>query len=120
MIASAGGSVEIEVGAGQMTVEHAGLLGRSILQILVPNAGSDTIAQNCAVGRFDVSDGVARSTALLIDGQHVTIAGEAAIDFGGNKIELVFNPRAKEPEFAPLDHSGPNAWRSRPIRRFRS
>ena len=102
MIASTGGSAAFEVGAGQLTVEHAGLLGRSILRILVPNAGSDTIAQNCAVGRFDVSEGVARSTALLIDGQQVTIAGQAAIDFGDDKIEMVLNPRAKGAEFAPL------------------
>lgn len=111
MIASADGRVTIDVGPGQISSTLAGLVGRSLVTALLPIGDADTVELQCAVGNFDVTDGVATSTALLVDSQRATIAGEGAIDFAGNRLDLVFNPRSKDPNLlalvAPVRVHGP-------------
>ena len=102
MIASADGRATMDMGAGEIDGALAGLVGRSAITALLPIGETDSAPLHCAIGHFDVVDGVATSTALLVDSEKATIGGEGAIDFGGNQLDLVFNPRSKDPNLLAL------------------
>ena len=102
MIASADGRATVDMGAGEIDGALAGLVGRSALTALLPIGDTDSATLHCAIGHFDVADGVATSTALLVDSEKATIGGEGAIDFGGNRLDLVFSPRSKDPNLLAL------------------
>lgn len=102
MIASADGRATVDMGPGEIDGALAGLVGRSAITALLPIGETDSAPLHCAIGHFDVADGVATSTALLVDSEKATIAGEGAIDFGGNQLDLVFNPRSKDPNLLAL------------------
>ncbi len=102
MIASANGRATMDMGAGEINGALAGLVGRSAITALLPIGETDSAPLHCAIGHFDVVDGVATSTALLVDSEKATIGGEGAIDFGGNQLDLVFNPRSKDPNLLAL------------------
>lgn len=111
MIASATGRATMNVGPGQISSTLASLVGRSVVTALLPIGDAETVQLNCAVGNFNVTDGVATSTALLVDTRRATIAGEGAIDIAGKRLDLVFNPRSKDPNLlalvAPVRVHGP-------------
>lgn len=111
LLASSDGRATLDMGAGTIDSALAGLVGRSALTALLPIGDSDTTPLQCAIAHFDVADGVATSTALLVDTEKATIAGEGAIDMGGNQMELVFSPRSKDANLlalvAPVRLHGP-------------
>ena len=102
MIASANGRATVDMGAGEIDGALAGLVGRSAITALLPIGETDSAPLHCAIGHFDVVDGVATSTAMLVDSEKATIGGEGAIDFGGNQLDLVFSPRSKDPNLLAL------------------
>ncbi|NNG05557.1 MAG: AsmA family protein [Inquilinus sp.] len=104
LLDTANGRFALDMGTGQINSGSTALLGRSLLTTLLPGSGSGPpITQiNCAVGHFEVAEGVARSTALLVDTTRVTVGGEGAIDFGGGRLDLLLNPRTKDPNLLAL------------------
>lgn len=102
ILASSYGRATMDMGAGQIDNALAGLVGRSALTALLPIGDTDSASLNCAIGHFDLADGVATSTALLVDTERATIAGEGAVDLGGNRMDLVFSPRSKDPNLLAL------------------
>lgn len=96
LLETANGRIALDIGQGQINNAYTELVGRSLLTALLPD-GSEAITEvNCAVGHFDVAEGVARSSALLVDTTRVTVGGEGAIDFGGERLDFLLNPRTKD------------------------
>jgi len=71
----------------------------NLLAALLPamdDAPSSTM--NCAIARFQVRDGLATPTALLIDSSRVRAVATGMVDFDREHIELELVPRAKRPQ----------------------
>lgn len=113
LLAAVDGRATMNMGAGTIDSTLAGLVGRSALTALLPigDTETETTPLQCAIAHFDIADGVATSTALLVDTEKATIAGEGAIDMRVNQMELVFSPRSKDPNLlalvAPVRLRGP-------------
>ena len=96
LLDTANGQIALDVGEGRINNGYTDLLGRSLLSAVLPDGGEPVTHVNCAVGRFDVAEGVARSSALLVDTSRVTVGGEGAVDFGGKRLDFLLNPRTKD------------------------
>ncbi|MBY0354438.1 MAG: AsmA family protein [Rickettsiales bacterium] len=62
--------------------------------LLRGNASGD-VTISCALGRFDVKEGVATTQALGMVTKGAIVSGDGTIDFGEERARLVFSPRAK-------------------------
>jgi len=82
------------VSASLVDLWSAGLL-QNIWTRLDPGAESRL---NCAVGSFDLTEGVLKSRLVLLDTTRVRVAGELEADFGTRKLGGRLAPRAKQPE----------------------
>ncbi len=96
LLDTANGRIALDIGQGQINNAYTELVGRSLLTALLADGGEPITQVNCAVGHFDVAQGVARSSALLVDTTRVTVGGEGAIDFGGERLDFLLNPRTKD------------------------
>ncbi|MCZ6801631.1 MAG: hypothetical protein O7F12_14205, partial [Nitrospirae bacterium] len=59
---------------------------------------------NCAVGYFDVENGIMKSDAILIDTSRLTIAAIGGLNLGTENIDLVATPRSKNPTLFSMTH----------------
>lgn len=50
---------------------------------------------NCFVGRFDIQDGVARSTALVMDTADTVVVGDGEVDLESEALDLSLKPTVK-------------------------
>ena len=96
LLDTANGQIALDIGPGQINAAYTEIVGRSVLTALLPDGSGPTTHVNCAVGHFDVAQGVARSSALLVDTERVTVGGEGAVDFGGERLDFLLNPRTKD------------------------
>ncbi len=96
LLESANGRIALDMGEGRINSAYTELVGRNVLAALLPEDDAAVTHVNCAVGHFDVARGVARSSALLVDTRRVTVGGEGAIDFGGERLDFLLNPRTKD------------------------
>lgn len=56
----------------------------------------DTTKVNCFVCRFDVNDGLADSTALVIDTDQMSVIGDGTVNLGTEKLNVGIKPSPKE------------------------
>lgn len=65
----------------------------------------------CAVARFDITGGVARSVVAMVDGKEITVAAEGDVNLGGQNLDLLITPAPKDPVVfslaAPIRVKGP-------------
>lgn len=104
VVATADGTVGLVSGQAQIESRYLDVIGRSVLTAVLPvDSASEGATQiECAVVRFDVTDGVGDSRALLLATPEVTIGGEARVDLPDGTLDIVLRPRAQNPEIAPL------------------
>jgi uncharacterized protein involved in outer membrane biogenesis len=57
---------------------------------------------NCAVGRFDLEDGLMRDDLIMVDTTNMRVEAEGRIDFKTERVKLNLKPRAKSPRFFSL------------------
>lgn len=57
---------------------------------------------NCAAARFSVEDGILKDEALLIDTTRIQVKGKVGVDFKKNRIDAIFAPKSKRPQFFSL------------------
>jgi uncharacterized protein involved in outer membrane biogenesis len=96
IMASANGHIDLAVwpkdfGAGAIDLWVVNLF-RELLPVLERGQESRV---NCAVGRFDLSDGRLTRDALVLDTSRMRVRGAGTIDFRTEAIDLHFRPRAK-------------------------
>lgn len=103
MLANSNGTVGIGMRGGMLSnllVELAGLDVAQALGFFL--AGDKPVPINCALGHFEVKDGVMHSKALLIDTDDTNIKGEGTIDLEDEKMDLRFVPRPKDVSLVAL------------------
>ncbi len=92
---------------------HAGvfdLWATNVFLAVLPAMNADVTKVNCAIGEFDLKDGVLTSRRVLIDTTHTRAEGGAVVSLPGNAIEARLVPQAKVPQFfalaTPIEVSG--------------
>ena len=91
--------------SGQLTNLSAGVIDLwavNLIASIVSSTDENQSNINCAVGRWQVNDGLMTPDIFFIDTSKIRICGEGEIDFVSKKIDLVISPTAKKPEFFSL------------------
>jgi len=105
LIGSTNGKAQIVANKGSIPKWVLEIWGSGLLRLIIPTTWAEDSATelNCAVGRFDLADGVMRSRTLLADTKRVTVAGEAIVNWKNEQLDGLFKPQPKE---ATLFHLG--------------
>ena len=75
----------------------------NLLSALASTAdGEPTSVINCLVASFGMEDGIMEERVMFIDTTHMSIEGEAEIDFKKQQLKVQAKPKAKRPEFFSL------------------
>lgn len=103
MFANANGQANLVMGQGRLGPEIAALFGGRDAAGLTPIAakasGEDVVDLTCLVSRFDVSDGIARSRALLVQTSDSVTTGKGSFNLKTETIDLRLAPRPKNPAY---------------------
>jgi uncharacterized protein involved in outer membrane biogenesis len=103
VVATLDGTAGLVSGQARLDGRWLDVVGRSIFSAVLPS-GEERVSTplNCAVARFDLTDGVGESQALLIDTPDVTIGGQGKIDLAAETLDIVLKPNPKRPQIAAL------------------
>jgi uncharacterized protein involved in outer membrane biogenesis len=102
-LGSADGPLALSTGAALLNDAFVDLLGESLFVAIIPHWRRSHGAQIlCSVLDLEAKDGKARSTAFVIDGEHVVVGGGGAIELASGKIDLMLLPTPKNATLAPL------------------
>lgn len=106
MFAGATGEFDLAMGEGRLGPEITGLFGGRAAAGLTPveakAGGEDVIDLKCLISRFEVSGGVARSGAFLVQTSDSVTTGKGSINFKTETIDLRLAPRPKNPAYLEL------------------
>ncbi len=100
VFADANGAAVLATGPTQIADSGIGIWGAGVTSTLM-SIGSWALGVkksttfNCMVWPFNVSDGVARSEAILMDTPEITIAGSGFINLGTEKLDILLEPARK-------------------------
>ncbi len=91
------GKTMVVMGEGRINQNAVKLLGSDLssglLQLLNPLKKEEKYTKiNCFAGGFDIKNGLAQSSALVLDTPQVRVFGNGKIDFKTEEIDLLFNP----------------------------
>ena len=95
------GKTIILMGKGRLHNKYLNLLGadlaKSILRLINPFQKEEDFTQvNCLVNGFDIKNGLATCTALVLDSNQMRIAGGGDINLKDERLNLSINPSPKE------------------------
>ncbi|MEE9300513.1 MAG: AsmA family protein [Alphaproteobacteria bacterium] len=112
LMASLNGSLSVEMGEGQLNSGYIDYLAADLLSTLTSwGEASDVTRVNCMVARFDIRNGIASASDLLLDTAKMTVSGEGTVDLGKEELDLTLTPRPKEESLIslalPVDIRGP-------------
>ncbi len=94
--ASGSGSLQLRDGTIPSLLDaEMGLEGGKVLRTLL--SGSDALALPCAAIRFEVADGRAHLSEIVIDSANTRVGGSGNIDLRDETIDLVLTPTPKRP-----------------------
>ncbi len=114
MFANADGQTNLIVGSGKLSERAGRFFGGDLMAQLRPLAAQvledGTIGDapreinlNCAVSRFDIKNGFAKSRAFLIQTHNLITTGRGNLNFGTESVDLRLAPRPLNP--ALLDYA---------------
>lgn len=112
LIGSTNGKVQLVADKGSIPKWVLEIWGGGLLRLIIPTTWAEDSKTdlNCAVARFDLSEGIMRSQTLLADTQRVTVAGEAVVNWQNEQISGLFKPQPKDPTLfhlgTPIQLSG--------------
>jgi uncharacterized protein involved in outer membrane biogenesis len=91
------GKTMVVMGEGRINQNAVKLLGSDLssglLQLLNPLKKKEKYTKiNCFAGGFDIKNGLAQSSALVLDTPQVRVFGNGKIDFKTEEIDLLLNP----------------------------
>ena len=89
------------MGGGSIDLKAIKLLGRDLssgfLQLLNPLKKEEKYTKiNCFAGGFDIKNGLAQSSALVLDTTQVSVVGYGKIDLKTEEIDLSLSPSPKK------------------------
>jgi hypothetical protein len=98
ILSSTNGEMEILFGKGHTPRHALEFWGDELLRLLIPTnwIKADITDLNCAVGRFDIRNGVIKSNVLLMDTRRITVVGEIGVDLKTEEISGLFEPKNKQ------------------------
>ncbi|WP_455372281.1 AsmA family protein [Limibacillus halophilus] len=99
---SLNGTIDIEGGEGQLDNRLLKVLTAGVDQLGQLFSKEESNKLNCILVRFDVKDGVATSTAMVIDSQVLTISGGGTVDLRSEKLDLYFETSTRSASLASL------------------
>lgn len=109
MLANSKGQTNLVMGPGKLSERAVRLLGGDLADTLRPmtadaSENSETFLElRCAVSRFDIDRGVAKSRAFLIQTENTITTGRGVVNLGTESLNLRLAPRPKNP--ARLEHA---------------
>jgi uncharacterized protein involved in outer membrane biogenesis len=101
LMAGLNGHMSIIMSQGRVNNKYIDLIGRdmsnSIFRLFNPvKEKKDFTEIKCIVSRFDMTEGLAKSTVLLFDTNAMNVVGEGNIDLKTEKLDLSLKPVPKE------------------------
>lgn len=102
IMASLNGTTNVEMGSGRINNRFAEIVLADLVKLLTFDSTADSSNLNCMVVRFNIKDGHATSNGLVLDTNGATFVGSGAIDLGTEKLDMRFDPRAKETNLVNL------------------
>lgn len=100
IMAGLDGSTRLVMGPGQINNRFAKILLADLGGLIT--GGGDSSAINCMVSDFGIAKGQATAKALVLDTNGATILGSGGIDLGSERLDLRFDPNAKQTNLANL------------------
>ena len=99
LLGNANGDLEIVADKGRIPKRLLELWGGGLVRLLIPTTWfeKDVTDLNCAVGRFEINDGIIKSNLLLADTERITVAGETVVDLKTEQVSGLFKPKNKKP-----------------------
>jgi hypothetical protein len=89
------------MGAGQINDRFARIILSDLFELIASGAAGGSNL-NCVVSRFDISGGIAESTALVLDTNGATIVGTGDIDLREEQPDIRLVPNAKQTNLVNL------------------
>jgi len=102
IMAKANGESLLVTGKGRIEGAYADALAVDLFRQLAPWQQEKDTEMQCLVSRFLITDGLAKSDALLFDTSRMTVAGQGSINLGGETLDLTMAPKPKEASLLSL------------------
>jgi len=103
IMADLNGDTELVMHKGKIASKYVELLAADVVKVLMPGGkGGDETKINCLVNRYDIKNGIAKSTGLLFDTERISVIGDGQIDLRQEKLDLQIKPRPKDASLVSL------------------
>ncbi len=101
LMAGLNGRTVVVMGQGRVDNKAIGILGgdlgSGIFQILNPSSkAANRTDINCGVSGFDIKEGIAKVTALMVDTPDMTVIGEGQVNLRDETLDLALKPYPKK------------------------
>jgi uncharacterized protein involved in outer membrane biogenesis len=101
LMAELNGNTVLVMGKGRLENKYADLLsgdlGSGLFRLLNPyRKETQYTSINCCVVGFNIKDGVARATSLVLNTDHMVVVGEGDVNLKTEKLNLSLKPAPKE------------------------
>lgn len=110
------GHVALYLKDGTVSNTYWELIAADLVTSLLPSIGKTAEKEaklNCMATRFDISEGMAKSTVFLVDSARVTVGGAGTVDLRDEKVDFLLQPKPKDFSLVslatPIRISGPLA-----------
>jgi uncharacterized protein involved in outer membrane biogenesis len=101
-MAGLNGSSRLVMGPGRINNRFAKILLADLVGVITFSGSGDASDINCMVSEFGIAKGQATAKALVLDTNGATILGSGGIDLGSERLDLRFDPNAKQTNLANL------------------
>jgi uncharacterized protein involved in outer membrane biogenesis len=107
LLRRANGQAEFIGGPGNIKSRYLNIWSTELVPALLSEAWKpqELAEVNCLIARFGLTEGLARSDAILLDTTRMTVAGIGTVDLAGEYIDVVLTPRPKNPTLISLAHT---------------
>ncbi|MEH6579483.1 MAG: AsmA family protein [Amphritea sp.] len=104
LLSMANGHINVVAGKGRINQSKLDLWAAPLIASMLTSAWkTDAHTEvNCAVGRFDIINGVASSDTILLDTSRITIAGSGSLNLANETLNILLVPSPKIPSFISL------------------
>jgi uncharacterized protein involved in outer membrane biogenesis len=95
------GKTSLVMGEGQLNNKYVGVLGSNftlgLLKMVNPFADKvDHTRINCFVSRYDIKDGVAQATAMVVDTDQMSVVASGGVNLRQETLDMAFRPSPKK------------------------
>ncbi len=97
------GRIDFAVWPRNMPAGLVDLWAVNVIAALLPAVDPGKASRiNCAVGRFELTDGLLKHKAIVMDTGRMRVTGSGGVDFRDQTVNLRMAPKAKTPQFLSL------------------